>query len=576
MDRRQFLATPLYLALCATAPGVVGCRPRPSELGFLKDHGDSSYPLVVDTHAHIFNASDLQVSKFVSKVAVSEAESSAVRFMAEMFGPVLQFVGWNLSPSARREIRVLNDYASSIASEEGLNAALDQKREEQYQVARTELERATREALEERGERIERFREPLESMSDEDQAIGSLLDMPESYEALFLSSPEEAGLGGHLRKLRAAQRFLVEMFQYRHVSTVRYFSTYREDGFVCDLMTPCMVDYDWWLDNGNPTRSSLPQQVEVNYRIASLSHGRVHPFVPFDPLRQIMWDKYGEGGFSPIEMVRDAILDRGFVGVKLYPPMGFAVYGNAIVQHEEHPVWQGKDLHPVTQEPGFAAKLDAALDQLYEFCSGHGVAVMAHSSPSNLAHRDFAPLADIEHWHELFKAYDVQTNFGHFNGMGSGADAGRWQAFVNALNDEVDTNLRFADASYFRDVLADQGAIVPILRRILFDASGNPSRVMSKLMYGTDWKMLLMEVDSAGYMASMLNVLDQADEQLLEAGFDSDLKNAVMGNNAADFLGLRRGKPARNRLEEFYSKHQIEDPPWMKKVDEQSPSSASA
>ena len=86
-------------------------------------------------------------------------------------------------------------------------------------------------------------------------------------------------------------------------------------------------------------------------------------------------------------------------------------------------------------------------------------------------------------------------------------------------------------------------------------------------MYGSDWKMLLMEVDSPQYMVSMVQVLERADQQLLEAGFESNLSNNVMGRNALEFLGLRRGMKARTRLERFYDKYGIEQPLWMTKVD---------
>lgn len=567
MDRRKFCANSLALAVIAASTGLPGCRSAADKLELLKNHGSAELPLVIDTHVHTFNGSDLQVSKFVSKVAVNEVESSAIRFLARMFGPVLQHVAWSLAPEAAREIEILDDYIGRQLQQRDFEQSVAQSKNDQYTIAKRELERATIEAVESAGESAEQYLEPVESMSEEDQAISSLLNLPETYDDLFVSSPGESGLGDHWKKLRAAQRFLVEMFQYRHVSTIRYFETYRTDQVVVDLATPCMVDYDWWLDGGAPTRSRIPTQVEVNEKIAALSHGRVHPFAPYDPLRQVLWDETESGGFSPMNLVKDAIENRGFLGVKLYPPMGFGVYGNGTVDHGDIAVWQGKDLHPISQTAGFGVKLDAALDKLFDYCAKEGVAIMAHSNPSNLAHKDFAVLLDIDHWRALYDKHTVRASFGHFNGLGSGQDEGRWQEFVDLLNSEADSNLRFADSSYFSNVLQGQEDLVAVLRKIMFEADGSPTAVMQKLVYGSDWKMLLMEVDSSAYLELMVGILERADQQLLEAGFDNTLSDRVMGLNAADFLGLRRDQAARKRLENFYDRFNIDEPPWMTKVD---------
>lgn len=43
--------------------------------------------------------------------------------------------------------------------------------------------------------------------------------------------------------------------------------------------------------------------------------------------------------------------------------------------------------------------------------------------------------------------------------------------------------------------------------------------------------------------------------------------------NAVDFLGLRRGSPTRNRLDQFYNARGIAEPTWLKKVDRSLPGS---
>src|SRR5215471_9558541 len=106
------------------------------------------------------------------------------------------------------------------------------------------------------------------------------------------------------------------------------------------LMTPAIVDFSKWLEDED--QLSLEDQVDVMARIARRKDGpRVHGFVGFDPLRKALYDdhKRKPGDRDPLAIVRSAIEVNqiphsrstigGFVGVKLYPPMGFRAIGNA-------------------------------------------------------------------------------------------------------------------------------------------------------------------------------------------------------------------------------------------------------
>ena len=146
---------------------------------------------------------------------------------------------------------------------------------------------------------------------------------------------------------------------------------------------------------------------------------------------------------------------------------------------------------------------------------------------------------------------------------------GTGEKFVRLLLEDTNSSApkRYADASYFSDVIRDSENVVARLRTILFDTNGQPTSVHRQLVYGSDWKMLLMEPGSRRYMDSMVAVLKQADVSLIEAGFASDLQTRVMGLNAANYLGLRSGRRTRARLETFYAKWNVASPLWMQKID---------
>ena len=89
-------------------------------------------------------------------------------------------------------------------------------------------------------------------------------------------------------------------------------------------------------------------------QIAIVSGGRVHGFAPFDPLRHIVTK-----GASFDMVTESAVMKQGCVGVKIYPPMGFAAYGNKYVKPNP---WAGcAGLPAVAYEPNFGQKLDDAM-----------------------------------------------------------------------------------------------------------------------------------------------------------------------------------------------------------------------
>lgn len=88
------------------------------------------------------------------------------------------------------------------------------------------------------------------------------------------------------------------------------------------------LDYDYWLTSGESTPTTISSQVDVMETVSIVTGGRVHAFVPFDPLRQVAF-KLRLTSTDSFTLVKKAIEERGSVGVKLYPPMGFPAYGNA-------------------------------------------------------------------------------------------------------------------------------------------------------------------------------------------------------------------------------------------------------
>jgi hypothetical protein len=142
------------------------------------------------------------------------------------------------------------------------------------------------------------------------------------------------------------------------------------------LMTPAIVDFSKWLEDAD--HLSIGEQVDVMARIARRKDGpRVHGFVGFDPLRKALYDdrKRKPGDRDPLAIVRNAIevnqishsrsITGGFIGVKLYPPMGFRAIGNTGLpdgSFDEPAYLRSADTGLESQ---IGRKLDVALAQLY-------------------------------------------------------------------------------------------------------------------------------------------------------------------------------------------------------------------
>ena len=312
------------------------------------------------------------------------------------------------------------------------------------------------------------------------------------------------------------------------------------------LFTPALVDYDAWSDDRPPT--PLWQQVLIQEQIARLAAvGRVgrpgahiHPFVAYDPRRQAEAPApTGGGGPSPastaIDLVRYAVTTGGFLGVKLYPPVGFAPFENVTLQ---------------PQLP-FAAALDAALVLLYELCEAQEVPILTHASASNVYGLGFERLVTPARWAPVLQRFPgLRLDLGHFGG-----ELRAWTDEAVALVD-AHPNV-YADLS--NSPLVYDDAFAARLRALLPELFAKHPRLKRRLMYGSDW--WLSGLDPAATAAV------ERFRLVLSAVLTPDELADVMGRNALRFLGFldeqnrpRSGAAAR-RLRAFYGSARL--PPWL-------------
>jgi len=544
-QRRRFLSA-------FAAAMLSGCKYAPIDPGDLcqPDTG-SSGKLLIDVHAHVFNGSDLQIADFISHLRDFFTDRTWGKVLQEMAGP-LQKAAWALAPKGPRELEVL----SSVSCDDRLNPRLEEMRKESFQIAQKVLKDAVEAYATTQGA----------DLKNSKFSFGAKITLAPFLEMSYEQYERE-------RKARVLEReqvrilqqtawslldFVVQHFQYRYANVLEYFSTYKEaSGELTDLLVTSFLDFDYWISGGRSTPTKIPEQIEVMSRISVLTRGRVHSFVPFCPLRELVTSQGGDEGDS-MKWVRNAVEQKGFIGVKMYPPMGFAPYGNATAQAKNPNIWKKGWLPPIAKTPDFGKNLDGMLDRLYDWCEKNDVPVMAHTSPVNSMDPDFDCLGEAKYWAMALKKHPaLRANFGHIGGN-KNEDAPLADGFMKLFSAYKNA---YADDSYFFDIV-DHGEH---LRRALEKLFSPYPDVPQRMMYGTDYQMIVSEDKWPRYQSDSRAMMKRIGADL---GWPT-LEDDFFGSNAARYLGLKKrsdGKRGnRERLQTFYN-GQFR-PAWMDKVD---------
>lgn len=226
----------------------------------------------------------------------------------------------------------------------------------------------------------------------------------------------------------------------------------------------------------------------------------------------------------------------------------------------------------------FGQRLDDALAELYGWCCANEVPIMAHSSLSNGGIPEFDALAGSQYWKKaLAKFPKIRISFGHLGDFSN----------VNTLPTEATEFVKlmgsaagqsgvhaYGDAAYYSDVLSDLDKLTERFIGFYTPGPGSGNAVLpSRMMYGTDWNLLLNYGDITPYLEQFVSLFNALDHRFSK---DSGLKVSArfFGYNAVDWMGLRKTGRARERLETFYAGHGINTathpPGWMTKVDNSS------
>jgi predicted TIM-barrel fold metal-dependent hydrolase len=533
----------------------------------------------IDVHCHVFNASDLPIEGFLKKVVIRGSHELNAQFVRypEAFN-ILVHGMTNLlqreSPSPAAEIALVD------AIDRGARAA----------PTKAERDRRNLELLAQLIDDIWTKKIVRGLRVGNATVINVALDqlqrllITQVYPEFFCCGGDQDQINRLDRTDLAARILVTNRVIGRYIRWALLFTRYRFE--IADdlekfhrgrlaLMTPALVDFSKWVEDDR--HNSIALQIEVMSRIAHRRNApHVHGFVGFDPLRQAIHEKTrGPDADDPLKLVRRAILEKGFVGVKLYPPMGFRPMGNAELGknfpcYVRYGTQVCNDRTPVGRlgigaVPG--PVLDDILTRLYTWCAENNVPLMAHTATSP----GVGKRADPRHWRPVLARFpDLRLNLAHFGSFTGVNDRGEpipredtWDWASGKLWTEDARPNVFADLGYFSELLNNKTDVLGVRdygrRRAIENLeafrNGFPDSA-NHLIYGTDWAIVGREENMGPIdLAARRSYPEQVAEALCEAGYSVAEIDAIMYRNAVRFLGLgpdQRERGTRGRLEKFY------------------------
>jgi predicted TIM-barrel fold metal-dependent hydrolase len=278
--------------------------------------------------------------------------------------------------------------------------------------------------------------------------------------------------------------------------------------------------------------AETPYAVQVTWlsEIALKYPGRIMPFIMFDPRRE-----------GAAELVKHALDKLGFLGIKMYPPLGY------------HP-----DPESIINNPD----ANAQLEEVYQHCNEQQVPITAHCSwggaygSAIMRHKESFPLfTSPNQWKRVVEKYPgLRLSFGHFGGHWLEPERSWLGEAIQLMEDH--TNV-FADVSYHHEGL--EGHTSRAYAAILRDEVMANEKIRERVMFGTDWPMGRHTWTMKEYCNLYLYKYGDLDEPDIEA---------LVHDNAMRFL-FAGSFP--QRLKDFYGDRfdaipADEKPQWVREL----------
>jgi predicted TIM-barrel fold metal-dependent hydrolase len=464
----------------------------------------------VDVHCHVFNAQDVPVRKFVELVYLEKYPGGS------LLDPLIDFIEYIMrsgAPTTREEIDELTHAGLRL-----VRLKPHGTRAYNIRVVSHALEQMWNRSSKDQQWVRQHFSPQLRKHFGNKRQI-AVTPTHFRQTAQYLMGLSDIGTWIKFALIYTKPRWEITQ------ELVSLSATQAKDVF---LYTPAVLDIGFPLGEGNT--SDLGEQVEVMSLIAQIKNRNcaVHAFVAFDPFR-------ASSDANVLATVKDAVLNKGAIGVKMYPPMGFKPCGNA------------------------NSELDLQMKDILGFCLAEDVPILVHCSFSQFVQPADGVCAAPEAWQAFLKQdghANLRLNLGHCGGP--------WDLAANPVTNTIwtETVIKLLGSSDYPHLYADLGddswILDPcsndnmnLMNRLLGFLKDNPN-ARSRLLYGSDWSLLARETGANNYYASMKKWFGKL------LNFTAAEQLGYLGGNALCFLGLAKNKDGskpknRQRLEKFRS-----------------------
>ncbi|WP_233886410.1 amidohydrolase [Paraburkholderia flagellata] len=516
----------------------------------------------IDVHAHIFNASDIDVVGFIRKDVGHKFVGDIERFidgMALVAGELQ-----NIEISAAKELGFLREIAEKMRGMSDVNIAKEM--DGFASGKRDSIARDIAQAMTKHDGLIDLYKKLKREFYEQSQKAESKREPPK--QATPIPGPttfdEKTVLNAidPARRIREYDRFTAgipgviprfdpdgtfelvgHMLSYRWMNLRDYarFYTENNNAFGIDAMFASFVNFDRWLNIAGT--SSQAEQMELHALLSKLSGGYMLPIVAYNP-----WTDIAEKDAS-FKLVQDAVLNHGFIGVKIYPPTGFFPYGNGSLHYPT------SERHPPLDA------LDEKLLQMFSWCAKNNVPVMAHSAESNGRDAGSDTFGGPDGWKALLNRIGttppVIGSLAHFGGGESASMTApnNWPERFAVMMASPQGKRLFGDLAFWDQMLDcslphDKCDVAKERLRTAFSKNVDLSK---RLMFGTDWDMLSQVPRWDRYPTILVRNL---------RGIVLDL-NAFLYENAMRCFGLENGGAQRSRVLNELSKVEGHLPEWL-------------
>ena len=515
---RALATTPLWTAsACACRsdypvpriPPAVLLASSPEPILMPPRHSRRAAEVVIDTHAHFFNASDVPVRGFIAESMGHNAPSWLQPLIKAMAALAEKLA--DRAPTAFDELTSLNQLSDATRGRSGreLEAQIDRWFQEEREAA------AERVAEVVRGTDFERkYREMVPDGARDAGRISAqeVLNVMAAARAARIQDRRRAAGDMRARAAKAKLEFLFYMLSKRASNVRTYIEAFSPDDSSdgIDMVLGALVDFDYWLDC--PPRSAHEDQIALHQHLAALHGGFFRPVVAYNP-----WTDIQQNG-AALQRVCRAWATGVFVAAKIYPPTGFMPAGNAAGGV------------PTQKRRPDLKKLDETLAAFFSMCAKQGIPVIAHAARSNgrdAAHDDFS---SPSRWDTFLCRVAAETNspaisLGHFGGDNPATE---WTRQFASLMRVYPKFRIFADLGYWDHLMCDDATHCAEARARLNDvigmAIGESEKVGDRVMFATDWLMVSQVPDWQAY--------PQRVRESLESIAEADQIAKIFGANA--------------------------------------------